>query len=257
MDTPNPVRAAWSLLLARRAAPPREHGTGRSDHAGLEPVLRGLAGGGTPALARVQRDLDRYLNAGLAVDPATLNRPEQLAYWINLYNAGALNLAARAYAEGAASVLRVPGGFTERSFTIAGEQLSLDAIEHGKIRRFCDPRIHAALVCGSVSCPTLRYEPYQGDQFDSQLDEQMRRLLSAGGARLDRETQTVYLSRLFLWYGGDFVRPGRMPTWIPARPRTLVRALLPWLEQTETWLASGQTNVEYQPYDWGLRCSVG
>ena len=257
MDTPNPVRVAWSIFRARHANPPRKYGTARADHTGLAPVLHGLADGGTPALARVQGHLDRYLAGSLAVDPSTLNRSEQLAYWINLYNAGALNLAARALAGGAPSVLRIPGGFTEPLFDVAGEPLSLDAVEHGKIRRFGDPRIHGALVCGSVSCPTLRYEPYRGDQIETQLEDQMRRFLAGGGARFDAETRTVYLSRVFLWYGGDFARPDRMPTWIPARPRTLVRALLPWLDQAEHWVSSGQGKVNYQPYDWGLRCTVG
>ena len=46
----------------------------------------------------------------------------------------------------------------------------LDDIEHGKVRRFGDPRIHSALVCGSVSCPTLRFEPYEGDRLDASAD---------------------------------------------------------------------------------------
>ncbi|MDH3259619.1 MAG: DUF547 domain-containing protein [Acidimicrobiia bacterium] len=257
VETPNPFRVAWSVFRARRAVPPVPHGTASADHTGLEPILQALAEGGTPALALVQGDLDRYLAGRAAVDPATLNRSEELAFWLNLYNAGALSLAAQAFAEGAESVLRVPGGFAAELFDIATEQLSLDAIEHGKIRRFGDPRIHAALVCGSVSCPTLRYEPYRGDRLGAQLDDQMRRFLTGGGAHVDRDTRTVHLSRVFLWYGGDFTRPHRMPTWIPSRRPTLVRALLPWLDEATTWVASGKTTVRFQPYDWGLRCSVG
>jgi hypothetical protein len=154
-------------------------------------------------------------------------------------------------------VLRVPGAFDRPVLDIAGEQLSLDAIEHGKIRRFGDPRIHGALVCGSVSCPTLRFEPYRGEELDSQLDDQMRRFLAGGGAQLDQGTGTVHLSRVFLWYGGDFTRPASMPTWLPARPAALPRVLLPWLDESADWLASGPAAVKYQPYDWGLRCSVG
>ena len=74
---------------------------------------------------------------------------------------------------------------------------------------------------------------------------------------LDETTRTVHLSRVFLWYGGDFTRPRRMPTWLPARSPSLVRSLLRWLDEDATWVASGKTSVEYQPYDWGLRCSVG
>ena len=220
-------------------------------------MLHALAEGGTSALARVQDDLQRFLAEVRTVDPATLTGPEELAYWLNLYNAGALELAAQAFVEGAESVLRVPGGFDSPRFHIGGEQLSLDAIEHGKIRRFRDPRIHAALVCGSVSCPTLRYEPFRGYELDAQLDDQMRQFLAAGGAELDAGARTARLSRVFLWYGGDFTRPHRMPTWLPARPRNLVRALLPWLDESAAPAAAGDLSVEYQGYDWGLRCSVG
>jgi len=257
VDSPNPLRVAWSIFRARRATPPGPHGTAAADHTGLGPVLQALAKGGTPALAQVRDDLDEYLAAVVVIGPAALSRPEALAYWLNLDNAGALNLAARAFAEGADSILRVLGGFDSPTFDIAGERLSLDAIEHGKIRRFGDPRIHAALVCGSVSCPTLRYEPYRGDQLETQLDDQLRRFLTGGGARFDSESRTVYLSRVFLWYGGDFTRPHRMPTWIPVRSRTLVRFLLPWLGESPPWLVSGKATVKFQSYDWGLRCSVG
>ena len=90
---------------------------------------------------------------------------ERLAFWLNLYNAGALALAADTLSAGENTVLRIPGAFDAPWAMVGGESLSLNDIEHGKIRRFGDPRIHAALVCGSASCPTLRYEPF-GDNLE-------------------------------------------------------------------------------------------
>jgi hypothetical protein len=110
-DSPNPLRVAWSIFRARRATPPGPHGTAHADHTGLGPVLQALAKNGISALAQVQDDLDEYLAAVVAVGPAALSRPEALAYWLSLHNAGALNLAARAFGEGADSILRVLGGF--------------------------------------------------------------------------------------------------------------------------------------------------
>ena len=245
------------MFRARRVSFPPTRGTAVLDHTSLEPVLVALQQGGVPALALIEDDLRRYLAAVGTVDPANLSRPEALAYWLNLYNAGALELATRAFKDGAESVLRVPGAFDAPMFTIAGEQLSLDAVEHGKIRRFGDPRVHAALVCGSVSCPTLRSEPYRGHQLAAQLDDQMRRFLAGGGAVLDQDTHTVYLSRVFLWYGGDFTRSDHMPTWLPARSSNLLRALRPWLDEPASCMDSGRLSIRFQRYDWGLRCSVG
>ena len=63
----------------------------------------------------------------------------------------------------------------------------------------------------------------------------------------------VMLSRVFLWYGSDFVRPHRMPTLLPASRRRIAKALQPWLPKEA---ASAET-VGFQDYDWGLACSVG
>jgi len=141
--------------------------------------------------------------------------------------------------------------------SVDGESLSLDDIEHGKLRRFRDPRIHAALVCGSVSCPTLRADPYRGEGLDDQLDDQLRHFLLAGALEIDEDKDVVYLSRVFLWFGGDFTRPHRMPTFIPAQRSRVLTALRPWMESgTARWVAKADPAVEYQGYDWGLRCTV-
>lgn len=221
-------------------------------------MLSAVAAGGVAALAGVRQDLDAYRACLHAVDPDSLSRAEALAFWINLYNAEALALAADAATGGAASVLRVPGAFDRKHASVAGEALSLTDIEHGKVRRFRDPRVHGALVCGSVSCPTLRPEPFDGERVGAQLDDQMRRFLSDGGAAADRGAGVLRLSRVFLWYGGDFARPHRMPTLLPAHRRRVADAVRAWLEpQDAHWVAARRPQVEHQRYDWGLSCAIG
>jgi hypothetical protein len=135
--------------------------------------------------------------------------------------------------------------------------MSIDDIEHGKIRRFGDPRIHGALVCGSVSCPTLRNEPFSGVLLDKQLDDQMRTFLASGGARLDETTNTLHLSRVLMWYGGDFARPQRMPTLRPVRASRISMGIVPWLDPLHAaYVIVEQPKVVFSPYDWGLGCSV-
>jgi hypothetical protein len=79
----------------------------------------------------------------------------------------------------------------------------------------------------------------------------MNTFLSSGGASVSGDT--LMLSRVFLWYGADFVRPNRMPTWIPASRKRVAHALRPWLGDASI----ERLQIEFQPYDWGLRCSVG
>jgi hypothetical protein len=213
---------------------------------------------GVPALVPLRPAIAEYRAQLTAIDPDTLTRPEALAYWLNLYNAGALDAAAETWERGEASVFRLPGAFQRTWVTVAGEDLSLDGIEHGKVRHFGDPRIHGALVCGSASCPTLRSEPYRGPDLEAQLDDQLRAFLAGGGVRADRAESELQLSRVFLWYGGDFTRPDRMPNWIPARKRTLLAAVHPYLAtELREWVDQTNPKVTFQQYDWSLACAVG
>jgi len=225
------------------------------DHGALQPALDAVGSGGVGAV-----DLEttgEYLAAMSAVDPDDLDAGEALAFWINVYNAGALALARRAYGEEAGTVLRVPGAFSRPFIDIAGERLSLDDVEHGKVRRFGDPRVHAALVCGSASCPTLRGEPYRGAELGAQLDDQMRRFLASGGARFSASPDRIALSRVFKWYGADFTRPRRMPTLLPTTRRRVFDALRPWIDpELAARKEEGLPTVEFQRYDWALGCTV-
>ncbi len=255
-DQPNPITVAWSIARARRVRRPRPSGDRWVRSGDYATVLAALRSDGVGVLPAERSALVGFRNQMEEVDPDTLSSDGALAFWLNLYNAGALTLAADTIEADESSVLRVPGAFDTPWAIIDGEWLSLNDIEHGKIRRFRDPRVHAALVCGSASCPTLRHEPFD-DTVSSQLDDQMRTFLAAGGADVDRDSGTLRLSRVFLWYGGDFVRPGRMPTWLPARRRDLVRAIARWLPADDAdWVLASTPDVEFATYDWGLACSI-
>ncbi len=257
VDSPNPVLVGWSMVRSLiRVEPPRPAGTGSCDHSLLGNALSRLATEGTHRLPDVEPMLVGYLEDMRTVDPDGLTPDEAKAFWINLYNAGALRLAASAQSAGEDSVLRVPGAFRSSFIVIDGQALSLDDVEHAKVRRFGDPRVHGALVCGSVSCPTLRKMPYVGEDLDAQLDDQLRSFLANGGAVPDSANNTISLSRVFNWFGSDFVRPHRMPTFLPSSSQKVLPAIGPWLSAEAAELAARGARVEYQTYDWGLRCSV-
>ena len=98
--------------------------------------------------------LDAYLNTLQAVDPATLTRDQQLAYWINLYNAITVDLVLDNYpvasirdiSEGPLSI----GPWNRPVAIVSGQTLTLNDIEHRIIRpTFQEPRIHLrAELCG-------------------------------------------------------------------------------------------------------------
>lgn len=257
-DGPNLIKFGWSIVRTLATVEkPAPTGNGSVDHSLLRSILAHMDGDVRDRLADAEDDLAQYLDSMAAVEPDTLSRAEALAFWLNVYNAAAMRLAARALATDISTVLGVPGAFTSPALTVAGESLSLDNIEHGKVRRFRDPRVHAGLVCGSISCPTLRGEPF-GPNVDRELDLQMRAFLAAGAAVVDRGANRLTLSPIFSWFGADFTRPRRMPTLLPANAGDVASALTAWLDPpVADWVQSANPDVRFADYNWLVGCTVG
>ena len=84
----------------------------------------------------------------------------KLAFWINAYNVLAIQTVLSNYP---LDSIRDVGSFfspvwKRQAGKIDGKAVTLDQIEHQILRPMGDPRIHAAIVCASRSCPSLRRE---------------------------------------------------------------------------------------------------
>lgn len=194
---------------------------------------------------------DRYLDMLATTSPESLaSREEQLAFWINAYNAYTIKLIIDHWPlESIRDIgLGLPVLFGPWSIEIAeigGEMFTLNDIEHDIIReRFKDARIHFALVCASRSCPLLRRDAYEGSRLTKQLDDDARRFLADTlRNRFDASTGTVHLSKIFDWYGSDF-----------EESKGSVRAFIaPYLDGPARQLVeSASSQAEFLPYDWSL-----
>ena len=133
---------------------------------------------------------------------------EKTAFYINLYNAGMLQIVFDHYPiESVKEIGLIPFSVFKKDFIRQGDHtLSLDKVEKGiLLEDFFDPRIHFAVNCASESCPPLRPEPFDGSMLESQLEEQTRAFAnSERAARVDEEAERVAYSALFKWYAGDF-----------------------------------------------------
>ena len=123
--------------------------------------------------------------------------------------------------------------------------MSLDQIEHERIRAtFREPRIHFAVVCAARSCPPLRTEAYVGDRLEAQLADQTRRVLSDERWLLfDPASGTLQLTKLFDWYGSDFLQAAPSVEQYVAAHQASVRAALG---------AGQRVKIRWLPYDWSL-----
>jgi hypothetical protein len=151
--------------------------------------------------------LDQYLDLLQSVDPETLSRNEQFAFYANVYNAWTIKLILTKY-PGIESIKELgifsTGPWKKKVVRLSGETVSLDHIEHDILRpRFKDPRVHFAINCAAISCPPLRSEPYLADKLDQQLEDATRSFINNPNSyRL--EGQNLHVSRIFKWFSEDF-----------------------------------------------------
>jgi len=175
---------------------------------------------------------------------------EQLALWINLYNAFTIASVLERYpiASIQPKVFGIPNWiaflwfFLRPSHKLASLRYSLNQIEHKILRReFDEPRIHFALVCASIGCPLLRNGAYWPESVRSQLEEDaMRFINNPEKVRYDSQSQTLYCSKIFKWYRSDFLKVA------PSIP-DYIRSYL----KTDVTIGSN-TAVVYLKYDWSL-----
>jgi len=139
-----------------------------------------------------------------------LNRPEQQAYWINLYNALTVQVVLDHYpVETIRDIDISPGLFSDgpwgkKLVTIEAEPVSLDDIEHRILRPIWrDPRIHYAVNCASVGCPDLLARAYRTDDMDQTLTANaVAYINSARGVAL--KGGEVSVSSIYDWFEADF-----------------------------------------------------
>lgn len=215
--------------------------------------------------------LNSFLAALAEVSPETYQKwgePEKIAFWVNAYNALTLKAIIDHYPIRASlfkslvyprnSIRQIPGVWDGLRFPVMGKEMTLDEIEHGVLRKeFNEPRIHLALVCAALGCPPLRTEPYEGDKLDRQLNDQARVFLAkAKKFRLDRGQGTVYLSPIFKWFGGDFVKTfgtDKAFQGLSPEERAVLNFISPHLSAADRdYLLQGKYTIAYLDYDWSL-----
>lgn len=255
------MRLGWTLtaLLWVTGAP---LAWAEPDYSGYHQVLREHVGElglvDYRALSHKRDQLDHFLD-GIAVvsesEYKRWNRLEQIAFWINAYNALTLRVVREHYPVN--SIRDIPGVWSEAQHTVAGRQLSLDQIEHEILRsEFGEPRVHFALVCAAIGCPKLRTEPYRGGALEAQLEEQARRFLSQPqNFRLDPRRSRLHVSSIFKWFGQDFVP--RSVDGKPADGKAVEAAVHDFVRkhappEQAALLERGDWDLRYLYYDWAL-----
>ncbi|MDP2700171.1 DUF547 domain-containing protein [Thalassospira sp.] len=228
----------WQAVLDRHVIP-QESGATAFDYIAAQRQSRGA--------------IAAYIDDMAAIAIGTHNRGEQMAYWINLYNAVTVLVVLDSYPVHSIRDIDIsPGLFSsgpwgKKLVTVEGRSLSLDDIEHRILRPIWrDARIHYAVNCASVGCPALAQKVFTGGDLDRQLDAAATGFINHPRAvRLNKDGTALILSRLYDWYRDDF---GRSDRDLIAHLRSFAR---PELRAILMQFKGGLRVSDYQ-YDWAL-----
>ena len=246
------------LVLGIASAAPLPALAQTMSHATWDRLLRAHVRGGLvdyDAFAR-SPEFQGYLRTLAATSPAGMSRNDQLAYWINAYNAYTIQLVNK-HGERESirninktlGVIRAYGPWNEPIVRAGGRTYTLDHVEQNILRKeLRDPRIHFALVCAAMGCPPLRSEAYVGARLEAQLDDQARDFLARTPSknRVDVASRTLFASQIFQFrdYEKDF----------GGTPRAIGRYIARYLPDgpEKRLLLGGDFRIRYTEYDWSL-----
>lgn len=152
--------------------------------------------------------LDEYVESLAGVSVGRYARPEQLAFWINLYNALTVKVVLDNYPIDSIrevdSIFRLGGPWDEKRVRVEGEKLSLDDIENRIVRPIWrDARVHYALNCAAKGCPNLAPVAFTAENTEALLEAGARAYVNdARGVRV--RGNDLFVSSIYKWYREDF-----------------------------------------------------
>ena len=176
------------------------------------------------------------------------NRSEQMAYYINAYNAYTISLILDHYPVESIKEINKnalgigPGPWKEPIIKLMGETHDLDWLEHEVLRPvFKDARVHAAINCASKGCPKLQSFAFVANKLDSQLTQVMKEFVQDPQKnKFDHSSKKAEISKIFKWFEADFKLSVRefLLNYVAGKDHDLLKDLA--------------LTVEYLEYDWDL-----
>lgn len=218
--------------------------------------------------------LDRYVaslgSPAVASAYEGWSRAQQMAFWINAYNALVLrtvisNYPIRGRAPGYPpdSIRQISGAFEQVKHQVAGRSLTLDQMETDVLAAFADPRVFLVLGRGALGGGRLRSEAYGSGRLEGQLAQAVSEAATnPRTVRIDRLAGQISVSPVFGWREQAFVAayaakapdlPGRTPI-----ERAIVGFVQPYLLPTERdFLDKNSFQLKYLELDWHLNDLTG
>lgn len=159
---------------------------------------------------------------------------EQLAYYINIYNAYTVDLILKNYPT--KSIKDIDGPWTKEIVKIGDVNISLGGVENSILRKMNEPRIHFAINCASISCPKLLNEAFTAAKIEEQLERVTKEFIKSDKNEISKNS--VRLSSIFDWYKKDFIEDGK--------------TLIDYVNKYSAVKVATGTSISYKDYNWDL-----
>jgi hypothetical protein len=152
--------------------------------------------------------LAKYIKTLSAVPMSELNRAEQKAVWINLYNSLTVHTILEHYP--VKSIRKISSGWLSsgpwglKLVEVEETKLSLNDIEHRILRPIWqDNRVHYTVNCASLGCPNLQAEPFTAENIERLLDKAAHDYVNSPRG-VDISSDNLILSSIYDWFQEDF-----------------------------------------------------
>jgi hypothetical protein len=184
----------WALLLTKYIKPGK---------AGLNTFAYGKVSAADKAA------LKNYIGSLEAIEVTGYNKNEQLAYWINLYNAVTIRVVLDHYPVKTIRDVDISGflkngPWQKELVTVEETPLTLDDIEHAILRPIWkDPRIHYGVNCASVGCPNLQTTAFTGKTASAQLDAGAKAYINSTRGIVISKRGNASVSSIYSWFAHD------------------------------------------------------
>ena len=263
------------VVLACLAAAPSAQESGEAPRAkAFDALLDLYVRGGDVYYRAIKSErgkLDSYVNQLATASVEKAPRDEQIAFWLNAYNALVLRTITDHYPiQGKSaeypskSIRQIPGAFDRLTHRVAGRTLTLDQIEQTLLSSYHDPRLYFAIGRGAVGSGRLRSEVFTAARLEEQLaDVAAECVTRAQCVSIDRASGKVGVSPIFSWREKEFTDAyaNRAPAAFASRSpieRAVLAFVMPNLLATEKELLAKNTfQIAYAPFDWTLNDLTG
>jgi hypothetical protein len=223
------------------------------------------------ALKSDRRSLDGYLATLERTAVEGWSREEQVALWLNAYDAIVLRTVINRYPIAGTSreypsksIRQIAGAFERATHKVAGRAVTLDGIEGDILNGFGDPRVFLALGRGSVGGGRLRSEAFTGAQLEAQLQQVATEFPTRHELlRVDTGARRMSVTPIVSWRQGSFIAAyadRADPRFASRSPieRAVIAFVLPNLLPAErSFVQANEFAVVFHDYDWRLNDLTG